>query len=145
MHCELKGTAVHAYAGPRCVRAVCDLLTSAAPPPPALLPRTPQPQNVLLDRNGRAKIGDFGISRWEGAGGRRATGRAPPARAEHAPGPCLPKALRRRLPPTTPRSNAPMPPPPRFKDPHRSYLSVTHAGGTPNYMAPELFNGSRWV
>ena len=31
----------------------------------------------------------------------------------------------------------------RFKDPHRSYLSVTHAGGTPNYMAPELFNGSR--
>jgi hypothetical protein len=39
------------------------------------------------------------------------------------------------------------PPPPcptaRFKDPHRSYLSVTHAGGTPNYMAPELFNGSR--
>jgi serine/threonine protein kinase len=41
------------------------------------------------------------------------------------------------------------PPPPlhpstsRFKDPHRSYLSVTHAGGTPNYMAPELFNGAR--
>lgn len=31
----------------------------------------------------------------------------------------------------------------RFKDPHRSYLSVTHQGGTPNYMAPELFNGSR--
>lgn len=28
----------------------------------------------------------------------------------------------------------------RFKDPHRSYLSVTHQGGTPNYMAPELFN-----
>lgn len=31
----------------------------------------------------------------------------------------------------------------RFKDPHRSYLSVTHQGGTPNYMAPELFNGTR--
>lgn len=31
----------------------------------------------------------------------------------------------------------------RFKDPHRSYLSVTQQGGTPNYMAPELFNGTR--
>lgn len=31
----------------------------------------------------------------------------------------------------------------RFKDPNRSFLSVTHQGGTPNYMAPELFNGTR--
>lgn len=50
-------------------------------------------QNVLLDRAGRAKIADFGIS--------------------------------------------------RLKDPYKSYLSVTQQGGTPNYMAPELFNGTR--
>lgn len=31
----------------------------------------------------------------------------------------------------------------RLKDPTRSYLSVTQQGGTPNYMAPELFNGTR--
>ena len=31
----------------------------------------------------------------------------------------------------------------KFKDPHKSYLSVTQTGGTPNYMAPELFNGTR--
>lgn len=48
-----------------------------------------QPQNVLLDAAGRAKIADFGIS--------------------------------------------------RFKDPARSYLSVTHAGGTPNYMCACVF------
>jgi hypothetical protein len=35
--------------------------------------------------------------------------------------------------------------PRRFKDPHRSFLNVTQQGGTPQYMAPELFNGSRWA
>lgn len=60
-----------------------------------LCPHSParHKQNVLLDRTGRAKLADFGIS--------------------------------------------------RFKDPHRSFLNVTQQGGTPQYMAPELFNGSR--
>ncbi|GAX74588.1 hypothetical protein CEUSTIGMA_g2036.t1 [Chlamydomonas eustigma] len=31
----------------------------------------------------------------------------------------------------------------RAKDPYKSFVSVTQQGGTPNYMAPELFNGSR--
>ena len=31
----------------------------------------------------------------------------------------------------------------RFKDPFKSFISVTHTGGTPQYMAPELFNGMR--
>ncbi|KAF5837720.1 hypothetical protein DUNSADRAFT_3975 [Dunaliella salina] len=31
----------------------------------------------------------------------------------------------------------------RLKDPYRSCVSVTQQGGTPHYMAPELFNGSR--
>ena len=29
------------------------------------------------------------------------------------------------------------------QDPYKSFVSVTTQGGTPNYMAPELFNGSR--
>eukprot|EP00210_Caulerpa_lentillifera_P001000 g963.t1 len=60
---------------------------------PSIIHRDLKPQNVLLDKDCRAKIADFGIS--------------------------------------------------KFKDPHRSYLSVTQTGGTPNYMAPELFNGTR--
>jgi serine/threonine protein kinase len=60
---------------------------------PSIIHRDLKPQNVLLDKDSRAKIADFGIS--------------------------------------------------KFKDPHRSYLSVTQTGGTPNYMAPELFNGTR--
>eukprot|EP00803_Ostreobium_quekettii_P002922 evm.model.scf_229.2 EVM.evm.TU.scf_229.2 scf_229:27456-37448(-) len=60
---------------------------------PTVIHRDLKPQNVLMDKKGRAKIADFGIS--------------------------------------------------KFKDPHKSYLSVTQTGGTPNYMAPELFNGTR--
>ncbi|GFR42064.1 hypothetical protein Agub_g2883, partial [Astrephomene gubernaculifera] len=31
----------------------------------------------------------------------------------------------------------------RLRDPYRSFVNVTQQGGTPNYMAPELFNGTR--
>ena len=31
----------------------------------------------------------------------------------------------------------------RLKDPFKSFVSVSHMGGTPQYMAPELFNGMR--
>lgn len=34
-------------------------------------------------------------------------------------------------------------PPPAQQDPFKSFVSVTQQGGTPNYMAPELFNGTR--
>lgn len=30
-----------------------------------------------------------------------------------------------------------------MQDPFHSFISVTQQGGTPNYMGPELFNGSR--
>ncbi|KIZ04666.1 Nodulation receptor kinase [Monoraphidium neglectum] len=88
------------------LKIAADITTGLAYLHPSVVHRDLKPQNVLLDRQGCAKIADFGISRHAGG--------APPALLA-----------------------------PLFKDPHRSYLSVTHAGGTPNYMAPELFNGSR--
>ncbi|KIZ04665.1 Serine/threonine-protein kinase sid2 [Monoraphidium neglectum] len=115
---------------PQILKIAADIATGLAYLHPSVVHRDLKPQNVLLDGQGCAKIADFGISRQA-----METRPRPPCIAVNCVGegnvgvtlPVLPERAPICL----------------FKDPHRSYLSVTHAGGTPNYMAPELFNGSR--
>ena len=55
-------------------------------------------------------------------------------------------ALRHRPCPdcfTCPATPLPSPLSRAQQDPFKSFVSVTQQGGTPNYMAPELFNGTR--